>query len=368
MNGRSTLCIRTPVILRILAAISDIMKYIALSVLFAALLFSCSTQPAKPDVSGIPIKLDVLRFDQDLFQLDTTDMPRAMQELQQKYPGFLRDFMDNILGVPVNSQEAPLVLQKFITDFRPIYRQSQPLFSDIKGLQADVRSLLQHIQFYFPDYAAPQKMITFIGPMDAFYETSLGWSGDIITTDGLGIGLQLHLGSQQPLYQETDGRGYPAYISRRFEPSYMVVNCARNIIDDLYPDFSREKALIDQMIDKGKRLYAIDRLLPEVADTLKIGYTAAQLAACEKNEALIWTFFLQNQLLFETDFQKIKPYVTDGPKTQELGDDAPGFIALYMGKKIVESFMEKHPDVTLPQLMTYDARKLFEEAKYKPGR
>ena len=115
-----------PVILRILAAISDIMKYIALSVLFAALLFSCSNQPPKPDVSGIPVKLDVLRFDQELFQLDTTDMPRAMQELQQKYPVFLRDFMENILGVPVNSPEAPLVLQKFITDFRPVYRESQP--------------------------------------------------------------------------------------------------------------------------------------------------------------------------------------------------------------------------------------------------
>ncbi len=31
------------------------------------------------------------------------------------------------------------------------------------------------------------------------------------------------------------------------------------------------------MIEKGKRLYVLDKILPNTADTLKTGYTAAQL-------------------------------------------------------------------------------------------
>ncbi|MFN5936822.1 MAG: hypothetical protein ACK43L_02090, partial [Sphingobacteriales bacterium] len=61
-------------------------------------------------------------------------------------------------------------------------------------------------------------------------------------------------------------------------------------------------------------------------------------------------------------------FLTEGPKTQELGDESPGFIGLFVGKKIVEQFMEKHPELTVSQLLEYDNQKLFEDSKYKPKR
>ena len=60
------------------------------------------------------------------------------------------------------------------------------------------------------------------------------------------------------------------------------------------------------MVDKGKRLYILDKLLPQTPDSLKIGYTANQLKGADKNEGLIWNFFVENNLLYETDGQKIK--------------------------------------------------------------
>ena len=227
--------------------------------------------------------------------------------------------------------------------------------------------MLQYTKHYFPDYPLPENLITYIGPMDAFYEASLGWSGDIITSSGLGVGLQMHLGGGSPFYQEgVGGQGYPAYISRRFSPEYITVNCAKNIIDDLYPDQSDQKALVDQMVDKGKRLYILDKLLPTTPDSLKIGYTANQLAGCIKNERLVWNVFTANNLLYETDYQKIKSFIGEAPSTMELGDDSPGFISLFTGWQIVKAYMEKHPDTSLKQLMNTDSRKLFEAAKYKP--
>ncbi len=64
----------------------------------------------------------------------------------------------------------------------------------------------------------------------------------------------------------------------------------KNIIDDIFPGLPGDKTLLDLMVDKGKRLYVLDKLLPNTADTLKIGYTTNQLKGADKNEGLIWSF------------------------------------------------------------------------------
>jgi len=342
------------------------MRSISVIVILALFIFSCKDSRHTPDVSGIKINLQTQRFEQDLFGLDTNNMAGSLQALQQKYPRFFGDFMNNILGVSPADPNAPLILRKFMADFRPLKQAADQKLPDLGAYSKEVEQMLRYVKYYFPAYPLPANLITFIGPMDAFYESSLGWSGDIITTSGLGVGLQMHLGSESSFYMPVEGNGYPEYISRKFEPEYIVVNCGKNVVDDLFPDQSKTLALIDQMVDKGKRLYILDQLLPNTADTLKIGYTNAQLQGCYKNEGLIWNMFIQNNLLYETDFQKIKSFVGEGPTTPEIGEYSPGFIVLFTGKRIVETYMEKNPNTTLQQLIALDGRKVFEGSKYKP--
>jgi len=342
------------------------MRSISVIIILALFIFSCKDSKHAPDVSGIKINLQTQRFEQDLFGVDTNNMVASMQALQQKYPQFLGDFMTNILGVPLSDPNAMLILKKFISDFRPLKQAVDQKFPEFSAFSREVEQMLRYVKHYFPTYSLPQNLITFIGPMDGFYESSLGWSGDIITTSGLGVGLQMHLGAEASFYMPVEGNGYPEYIARKFEPAYIPVNCGKNIVDDLFPDQSKTLALVDQMVDKGKRLYILDRLLPNTADTLKIGYTNAQLKGCYKNEGLIWNMFIQNNLLYETDFQKIKSFVGEGPATLEIGENSPGFIVLFTGKRIVETYMEKNPNTTLEQLIAMDGRKLFEGSKYKP--
>lgn len=342
------------------------MRAITLFFSISLLLGACSPRDKKPDLSQVKINLQVQRFEQDLFGLDTNQLALSLPQLAAKYPGFFQDFMANIIGVPAQDPQAGLVVKKFITDFRPVKEAADQRFKDFSPHVKEVELMLKYTHHYFPNYPLPGKLITFVGPMDAFYESALGWSGDIITTSGLGVGLQMHLGAASPLYVEESGQGYPTYISRRFEPQYIVVNCAKNIVDDMYPVQSKNGTLVEQMVDKGKRMVLLDLLLPDVADTLKIGYTANQLAASYKNEALIWNMFTENNFLYETEFQKIKSFIGEGPKTPELGDESPGYIALFTGWQIVKKYMEDHPETTPDELMKLDNRKLFELSKYKP--
>jgi hypothetical protein len=339
--------------------------FAALAIAFFA---SCSGAKKGPDVSGIPVELTTLRFEKDFFALDSVNPSPGLHDLQAKYPGFSNDFFTNILGIPMETpaDQKLAAVRQFLHDYRPVKEEADKVMGDLSGTEKELKKALQYLKFYFPDYKAPKQFITFVGPMDAYAEGATGGYGDIITTEALGAGLQLHLGAKSSYYTSEIGqRLYPSYISRRFEPNAIAVNCMKNVIDDLVPA-AADPTLLGIMVDKGKRLYLLDQFMPETADSVKIGYTADQLKGAFSNEGLIWNFFLENNLVYETDPQKIKSYVGEGPKTVELGDGSPGYIALFTGRQIVRAYMEKFPKTTLKELLSLDAKKILTGSAYKP--
>jgi hypothetical protein len=203
--------------------------------------------------------------------------------------------------------------------------------------------------------------------MDAAYNTSFGLQGDIITSDAIGIGLQLHLGKDFSFYKSQQGiEMYPEYISSRFEPGTIVVNALRNIIDDMYPEKTEDKTLIQQMVEKGKRLYLLHKLLPYTDEYKLVGYTTDQMKQCYTHEKAIWNLFVQNNVLQTTDENIIKNYIGESPKTQELGDASPGNIGAFAGWQIIKKYMQQNSSLSLQKLMATDADIIFQEAKYKP--
>lgn len=338
-------------------------------VILTVIFFSCKDSDG-PNVSGIEVTLAVQRFDKDFFSVDTNNILSSLRQLQSKYPAFLPDYLQSILGLPpvTDTSAATLAaLRQFLSDYTPVQDSSQKLFQDFEDEKENIEQSLRYVKHYFPQYQLPSKLITFIGPIDAYFEGSMGGYGDVITTDALAIGLQLHLGKNFSLYKSEMGQAlYPAYISRRFTAEYIPVNCIKNIIDDLYPDQGTGKHLVIQIVEKGKRMYLLDKLMPSTPDTLKIGYTQAQLKGCYDNEGLIWNYFLTNGLVYNNDPGMIKNYIGESPNTPEFGDGAPGNIGLFVGWQIVNKYMDQNPTIALDGLMKMDAKKLFEESKYRP--
>lgn len=347
------------------------MKRTGLIVIVLCALFACGEKKT-PDVSGIKVELTAYRFDKDFFAIDTNNLLPAVRTLAQKYPWFATDFFQGIMGLPPLNDSAvshaPQLIKQFLRDYWPVKEATDKTFAATSAIENSVKRGLQFVKYYFPGYKAPTRLVFFIGPMDAIDEGSLGIYGDAINPEEwLGVGLQLHLGKDFPLYTSDIGRSlYPAYISRRFTPETIPVNLMKNIIDDIYPQKLAGKTLIEQMVEKGKRLYVLDKLMPETPDTLKIGYTGSQLKGCLTNEGKIWNFFLVNSLLMNNEPDLIKSYMGDGPYTQEFGEGSPGYIGLFVGWQIVKKYMEKHPDMKLPDLLQIPAMDIYQQSKYKP--
>ncbi len=163
---------------------------------------------------------------------------------------------------------------------------------------------------------------------------------------------------------------FPHYLSRRFTSDNIAPRVVEGLArEDMFPEDDRDNSLLAKMIYNGKILFFMDQTLPDVPDSTKIGYTAQQLKWCEDFKGNIWGFFLEENLLYETDFQKIQKYLNEAPFTPGLGDknESAPKLGVWTGWQIVKQYMDKHPNVTLQQLMNdRDAQKILNEAKYRP--
>ncbi len=320
-----------------------------------------------PDVSGIKVVTTVNRFDKFLFEkIDTNSIQQSTKNLQSAFSYFTNDFLSNILGLPAltpsTSDSAVTVtlseLKHFIHVTRPLYDSLSVKFEDISWLEKELNRSFQYLKYYFPDYKVP-KIVAYVGPFNA--------PGIAITNESLAIGLQLYGGKDFSFYTSAEGQEvFPLYISRTFEPQYITANSMKAIEQDIYPDKSGGRPLIEQMIEKGKQWYLLDKLLPDAPDSIKTGYTKAQLKWCESNEGLIWNFFLENNYLYNTEFDIIKTYIGEAPNTQGMPDASPGNIGQWVGWRIVKKYAEKNKSLSPDALMKTDNKKIFSAAKYKP--
>lgn len=335
-----------------------------LSLLAAAFIFTgCGTNDNRPDISNINVgNIHIERFDTAFFGLDSNKIAAGLYRLDHEYPYFTGDFIANILGAGPLSDTSRVAFEaarQFLVSYLPISDSLRPKYRRLDWLERQLQTSFRYVKYYFPRYRLPAKVVAFIGPFDG--------PGVAITTYTLAIGLQSYAGRNFSLYLTPKGQDmYPQYISRRFEPEYITANCLSAIAEDIFPDSSDGRPLIEQMVTKGRYWWLAGRLMPDTPDSISTGYTKAQLDWCIANESQIWNFFLQNTDLYTVDPDIIKNYVGEGPKTLGMPDGSPGNIGAWVGWQIVKKYVSDHPGLTPLDLMRTPVRTIFDAAKYKP--
>jgi hypothetical protein len=328
---------------------------------FVGLFFLTGCHPGNtPDVSGIRVDAAIARFDKDFFAADSTRLVPALDAVQAKYPWFFTDFVRNIVigGNTDTLKNVPLIIESYITHSRPLYDSVLLRFSNLDNVSRQLQTGFRYVKYYFPAYNLPRPVA---------YSGLIGDPSIALMPQAMAIGLQMYLGANFSAYNTPEAIDkFPQYISRRFAPEYISVNCLQNIALDIYPEKPPGQSLIEQIIEKGKQWWLAGKFLPGVADTLQTGYTAKQLEWCNKNEGLIWNFIIQNNDVFTTEPTTIQTFIGESPKTDGMPDQSPGNIGQWVGWQIVQKFAKDHDNLSVSQVLQTPARKLFDEAKYKP--
>ena len=131
---------------------------------------------------------------------------------------------------------------------------------------------------------------------------------------------------------------------------------------------SQDKTLISEMIYFGKLHYLKDLFIPETPNNQKIGYTELQEKFCIENESQMWSYLVNEKLLYDNNIKNYQRFIEDGPFTKfylDIDRESPGRVGQWLGWQIVKSYMENN-DVTLDQLLKTEPTVIFNKSGYKP--
>jgi hypothetical protein len=342
-------------------------------ILMMLLMTSCN-QGEGPDVSKIKVDIGIERFEKDFFAMDTNNLQQSLSALDQKYPAFLPSFLNDILALNIHSSgnqvqldEAGMFsLKMFYRSYRNINDSVQLKYKKLDWLKNELTDAFKHLKYYYPSYNLPSSVITYVAPFDA--------EGIAITPKYLGIGLHQFAGKNFSVYQDPQiVEVFPTYITRKFDKEYITARSVYGIIaTELYRDTSESLSLIEQMVERGKQWYLLNKFLPDAPDSIKTGFTGSQVKFIRDNEGNIWTQFLKDTPdPYTLDQDRLKNYLGDSPFTQDMphdleGNGTPGNIGQWIGWQIVEKFAANNPKMKVQEILATPAKKIFQEARYKP--
>ena len=296
------------------------------------------------------IDVKVHRYGKALFALDTNNFQNELKEIHNEFRLFLGDNIDN--------QEITAPLYEFITDTSliSIARVVENEYPDISFLELQLEDAYARYQYFFPGFIIPD---TYTYISNLYYEKPVIYNDPVLI-----IALDVYLGPEYPVYRTL---GLPYYIIRRMTSEKIAIDVMMELyLNNLSPQ-TKQKTLIDRMIDGGKQMYYLDAVLPNVPDSIKIGYTSSQMNWIENNSHNIWAFLVENKLFYSADHKVHNNLTKDGPFTGGFSNESPPKTAIWLGWQIVRSYMDRNPDVTLMQLIEEkDSQKIFNKSGYKP--
>ncbi len=337
--------------------------------LISLLVSACGSDKRElPDVSGIEAPLEIQRFEQDLFQLDTTNFAPALAELAKKYPTFAELFSTNLLEAGSLQQLSPEqfdYLRGYVGSpvYRAVYDTTQLVFPDLTTVEEELQQALKYFRFHFPDATAPEKLTTFTA--------AFNYSSIIYGDNELGVGLDMFLGGTGFNYQRYSPGAtiFSSYLTRTYNKDHLVASLMRVVLDDLTGAASGNR-LVDEMIHRGKQLYLLDQLLPTTPDTIKFRVSAEHWTWLQENERQLWMHLLGEDLLYSSRYQDYRKLIEPSPSgAPQLPKESPGEAANYVGFRIVQQFMQRFPELRVGDLIYYkDAQDILEKSQYKPPR
>lgn len=326
---------------------------ILLSLLFfqSALFFSCNTKNRwkinEKNITQTPIK--IWRYDSILFNANPLKLQEFIKEIAPDYAFFI--------GNNYEDTNAIKQLQGYITDpiLMEIYADCSKQFTTLKDLSAQLSKAFGYYKHYYPQGNIP-KVYTYISGLE--FEAPVKYADTV-----LAISIDLYLGHNYKHYKKI---GMPLYRQQRCKKEYIIADCINEMARYHIPEYTKTK-FIDQIIYEGKILYFMDALLPDVPDSIKIGYTSRQMEWCKASEDDMWKYFIHEKILYNDQPFVINKFIIDGPFTQPFTQDSPARTGAWVGWQIVRKFMNKNKNISLQQMLAINnAQRILSQSKYNP--
>jgi len=298
---------------------------------------SCDKKP-----SGINNIVKIERFENLFYNSDE----QGLSELKELYPYFFpNEFDDKVWNDRLKDS---IQLE---------------IYGEIKNKYKNV-SLIERDLYYF---FQKQKILNknFVEPKVITLNTDVDYRNRVILADTLLLlGLDNYLGPNHPFYE-----GIPIYIKEDLGTENILPDIAEQFAYTLIPRH-QFYTFLDKIIYHGKILAYKDFSLNKFNDRLKIGYSKNKMKWAKDNEYFVWTYFIENDILFNPSNNLNSRFISDAPFSVfylEIDQESSEMVGRYIGWQIVKSYL-KNNDVTLAEMLRTEPIEIYNNSRYKPKR
>ncbi len=305
------------------------------------LVYGCSDKSKLTiDVSNIDTNITIKRFEKAFYEAKPSDLSKIKKEFRFLFP-------HDIDSIWVKKMQD--------TDEQELFRETQRVYPNLKVLKVELEDIFKHVKYYYPKFSEP-KVITIISNVDFEHR--------VVYVDSLlFISLDVFLGKENNIYQD-----YPDYIKQNFTKKQLTVSVAKELAKPIVFK-TNNRTFLSRMIQEGKKMYALDAFLPKYSDADKISYTNSQIKWVKENEDMIWSYFIEKELLYNTNVKLSMRFIDEAPFSKfylDIDNESPGRVGVWLGWQIVRSYMEHNKNASLADLMNTKNEEIFKKSKYKP--
>jgi hypothetical protein len=228
---------------------------------------------------------------------------------------------------------------------RSLFADVEKEYSSVEDVEKTLTKAFKYYKYYFPEREVPKV---------SFHVS--GFNQCVVALQNrISASADYYLGKDYPMYSSVAYQYEVPYLTREHLPVDVMLGW-------LSSEFStNDYRLLESMINHGKLMYMLEAFLPDYKMSEILSYSEEQFAWCEEHEKRIWHSIVENKELYSTDWRTIMKYTQPAPFTNGYSQEhSPGRLGVYMGWKIVSSFMKAHKDFSLSDLMsTTDAQEIM---------
>ncbi len=306
-----------------------------------------------------PVSVEIVRFDSAQLAVNPDSVVDGIRRLYTDYEEFMPMFVEGILRIPAEDTAYLCEMySQFLTDTMMGFSQTNALaqeqFSNVDSLQEALNMGFARLHYLYPEWEIPTKVYLYVS----------GFNSSVMYYDNvMGVGVDMYLGSDYPYYNQ---------VVYNYQKQTMRKECIAGDLLSMYiayntPYNSKYNRLLEQMLFRGKQMFLLSELLPAEPGWEIIGYSKEQWDWCEHYERAIWNRIMEKRDLFKTESTVRASYMNEGPFTAEVSQESPGRLGIWVGWRIIDSYMRNNKDITIQELMNEaDAQKILEQSFYKP--
>ncbi|MCQ2275018.1 MAG: DUF2268 domain-containing protein [Bacteroidales bacterium] len=295
--------------------------------------------------------VEIHRFDKLLFET-------PVEQLQSKLLSTGNEYSTELLNVHPNNPDFMQLLAGFVQDptMQEVYRLADSVFGDMKAESEALGRSLAIAEELDPTLRY-DKIYTFVSGMFD-YDMRVGCNNHELI-----VSLDQYI---LPYTQKFNYFNTPLYLVKQSRKDYLVTDCMAAIArQHIEIPQDKDMSMLDYMIAEGKAIYFAQLTVPDAPDSILMRYTDEQMKWMEKNEENVWTYLLQNKVLYDVDFMRFHNLIDDAPKTNAFNESSPR-TPYYIGWRIV-SMYAKNTGCSIAELFAEtDGQKILGQSNYRP--